>query len=87
MINRERGKVIGTAGVMALLASWAVFWVPSSALARRWDPWLVLLAIILAVPGTVVPGIIAARIASKWWYVLAGAGFLSAAVLLAGLAV
>jgi hypothetical protein len=87
MINRDKGKVIGTAGLMALLASWAVFWVPHSVLARRWDPWLFLLAIILSAPGAVVPGIIAGRIASKWWYVVAGAGFLSAAVLLADLAV
>jgi hypothetical protein len=86
MMKSKRGKIIGSAGLVALLASWAVFRLPPSALARRWDPWLFLLAIILSAPGAVVPGIIAARLASKWWYVLAGAGFLSAAVLLAGLA-
>jgi hypothetical protein len=87
MMNGDRGKIIGSAGLIALFASWAVFWLPRSWLARRWDPWLIVLAIVLSAPGAAVPGIIAGRTASKWWYVLAAVGILSGAILLAGVAV
>jgi hypothetical protein len=85
--RKKRGEIVGIAGLTALLASWALFWIPRSALARHWDPWLFLSAIILSAPGAAASGIIAGRTASGWWYILAGAGFLSAFVLLAGLAV
>jgi hypothetical protein len=85
--RKKRGKIVGISGLTALLASWAVFWIPPSALPRRYDPSLFLLAIILSGLGAAVLGVIAGRMASKWWYALAAAGFLSAGVLLADLAV
>ncbi len=83
----KRGKIVGISGLATLLASWVVFWIPTSALPHRYDPSLFLLAIILSGAGAAVLGIIAGRMASKWWYILAGAGFVTAAVLLADLAV
>ena len=80
----KRGKIVGISGLAALLA---VFWIPPSALPRRYDPSLFLLAIILSGAGAAVLGIIAGRMTSKWWYIVAGAGFVTVAVLLADLAV
>jgi hypothetical protein len=91
MPNTERAKTIGIAGLIALLASWTVLLFPWRILPSRYvpngDPSLLLLLLIILAGSAGITGIIAGRMASKWWYVLAGAGFLSAAVLLADLAV
>jgi hypothetical protein len=84
--TKKRGKIVGASGLMVLLAPCAVFWISRSALPARYDPRL-LLAIILSSSGAAVVGIIAGRMDSNWWHILAGAGFVTAAVLLAGIAV
>lgn len=86
MINRQKGNVLGIAALTALLLSWGVLWIVQCRLARRLDGWLILIATILSVVA-VVPSVVAGRMASKWWYAVAGAGLLSAALLLASLAV
>ena len=83
----SRAMVFGWAGLASLLASWAVFWLPHSMLPRHWAQWLYLLAIILSGPAAIILGIIAGRTASKWWYFVAVAGFLTVGILVAGLAV
>jgi hypothetical protein len=85
--STSAGNTAGWTGVALLLASWTLLRLPSSLVTSRWDPWLFLIAIILSGPGAAVAGVLAARMASKWWYVLVGAGILSAAVLLAAVAV
>jgi len=87
MPRGHRGKIIGRAGLIALFASWAAIWVAPFVMPPPWVPRVWLVTIAIALPCAVVAGVIAARMASKWWYVLAGAGLLSAAVLLADLAV
>jgi hypothetical protein len=47
--------------------------------------WLVTIVVVL--PCAVAAGVLAARMTSKWWYVLTGAGFLSVILLLADAAV
>ena len=78
-----QGKVIGTVGLAALLASWSAIWVAPHLLPPQWVPrvWIVAL---LALPCAIVLGVVAGRVSSRWWYFVAGAGLLSAAVLLAG---
>jgi hypothetical protein len=87
MPKGDRGQIIGIAGLIALVASWAAIWVAPLVLSPRWVPRVWLMTIAVALPCAVVAGVVAARKTSKWWYVLAGAGFLSAAFLLAGAAV
>jgi hypothetical protein len=85
--SMSAGNTARWTGVALLLASWTLLRLPSSLVPSRWDSWRVLIAIILSGPGAAVAGVFAARMASKWWYVLVGAGFLSAAVLLAAVTV
>jgi hypothetical protein len=87
MPNGDRGKIIGIAGLIALFVSWAAIWVAPSVVPPLWVPRLWLMIVVIALPCAVVAGVVAARMNSKWWYVLAGAGFLSAAFLLANAAV
>jgi hypothetical protein len=87
MPQGDRGKIIGIAGLIALLASWGAIWVAPLLLSPRWVPRVWLITIVVALPCAVVAGVVAARMTSHWWYVLAAAGFLSAAFLLAGAAV
>ena len=82
-----RGEFIGIAGLIVLLASWIAIWVAPVVMPPPWVPRIWLLAIMIALPFALVAGVIAARMASKWWYALAAAGFLSAVVLLADAAV
>jgi hypothetical protein len=82
-----RGKIIGVAGLIALLVSWAAIWAATSVVPPPWVPRVWLMTIVVALPCAVVAGVVAARMTAKWWYVLAGAGLLSAAFLLAGAAV
>jgi hypothetical protein len=84
MPKNDRGQIIGIAGLIALVASWAAIWVAPLLLSPRWVPRVWLMTIVVALPCAVVAGVVAARMTSKWWYFLAGAGFLSAAFLLAG---
>jgi len=85
MANAGRGKIIGIAGLVALLVSWAGIWVGPSVVPPLWVPRVWLMIILVVLPCAVVAGVVAARMTSKWWYVLAG--FLSAAFLLANAAV
>jgi hypothetical protein len=87
MPKGNTGQVIGITGLVALFASWAAIWVAPFVLSPRWVPRVWLMTIVVALPCAVVACVVAARMTSKWWYVLAGAGFLSAAFLLAGAAV
>jgi len=87
MPKSNRGQIIGTAGLIALISSWAVIWVAPLVLSPRWVPRVWHMTIVVALPCAVVAGVVAASMTSKWWYVLAAAGFLSAAFLLAGAAV
>lgn len=87
MASRDRGKIIGIAGLVVLLASWAAIWIAPFVAPPPWVPRVWLLTIAIALPFALVAGVIAARMASKWWYALAVAGFLSAAALLADIAV
>ena len=80
------GNTIGIAGLFALVFSWVAIlvgpsFVPPSSVPRVW-----LVTIVVVLPCAVVAGVLAARITSKWWYVLVGAGFLSVSFLLAALA-
>ena len=87
MPNRHRGKTIGVLGLIALLASWLGIWLAPSVMPPPWVPRVWLVTIVIALPSAVVAGVIAGRMASIGWYFLAGAGLLSAAVLLADVAV
>jgi hypothetical protein len=82
-----KGNAIGVSGVVALVTSWAAISVGPSIVPASWVPrmWLAIITVVL--PGAVVAAFLAARMASKWWYVLAGAGLLSAAFLLAAIGV
>jgi hypothetical protein len=91
MPNGERGKIIGVAGLIVLFASWIVLFFPWRILPPSYltvkDPSWVLLVMSIFAGSAGIAGIAAGRTASKWWYLLSGAGFLTAAVLLADLAV
>ncbi len=87
MQNPDRGKMIGIAGAISLVVSWLGLWVAPSVMPPSWLPRLWLLTLVIELPCAVVAGIVAARMASKWWYALVGAGLLSAVVLLADVAV
>jgi hypothetical protein len=82
-----KGNTIGIAGLAALIVSWAAIWVGPFFVHPPSVPrvWLVIIVVVL--PCAVVAGVFAARMTSKWWYVLAGASVLSEAFLLANAAV
>ena len=81
-----RGKIVGIIGIITLLNSWAAIWFAPFLLPPQWVPrvWILVL---IALPCAIGLGIVAARLSSKWWYFLAGAGFFTAVALLAGAAV
>ena len=91
MPTADRGKIIGVAGLIVLLASWAVLFFPWRILPPSYpsiaDPSLLFLVISILSGSAGVTGIVAGRMTSKWWYLLSGAGFLTTVVLLADLAV
>ena len=87
MRNPDRGRMIGIVGLIALLVSWVGLWVAPTVFPPSWVPRVWLMTLAIELPCAVVAGVIAARMASKWWYILAGAGLLSAGVLLADVAV
>jgi hypothetical protein len=87
MSNPDRGKTIGIAGLIALLASWVAIWIAPFVMPPPWVPRIWLITIAVALAFALVTGVIAARIASKWWYFLVGSSLLSAAILLADAAV
>jgi hypothetical protein len=82
-----KGSTIGITGLVALIVSWGAIWVGPFIVPPPWVPRVWLVTIVVVLPCAVVAGVFAARMTSKWWYVLAGAGFLSAAFLLANAAV
>ena len=86
MANAKRQMVIGIAGVVALVGSWTVLFFPWRILPPRYDS-LLLLSIIILAGSAGIAGIVMGSKTSTWWYVLAAAGFLTAGMLLAGLAV
>jgi len=87
MRNFDRGELIGILGIIVLLASWGGLWAAPYAMPPSWVPRVWLLTLAIELPCAVVAGAVAARTASKWWYILAGVAFLSAVVLLADVAV
>ncbi len=86
MQTGDKGKIIGIVGLITLLALWVALWSAPFLVPPRWVP-RVWIAVLIALPCTMGLGVVAGRMSSKWWYFLAGAGFLTAAVLLAGAAV
>jgi hypothetical protein len=87
MSDRDKGRIIGIAGLIALGASWTAIWIAPFVVPPPWVPRVWLLTLATAFPFAVVAGVIAARMTSKWWYFLAGSSLLSAAILLANAAV
>ena len=85
MLKGNQGKIMGIVGLGALLASWVAIWGAPFLMPSKWVPrvWIVVL---IALPCVIVLGVVAGRMSSRWWYFLAGAGLLSAAVLLASTA-
>ena len=81
-----QGKIVGIVGLAVLLASWTAVWAVPHLMPPQWVPrvWIVAL---LALACAIVLGVVAGRISSRWWYLVAGASFLSAVVLLASVAV
>ena len=79
--NARRPRVIGIAGVVALLGSWTVLFFPWRILPPRYDP-LLLLSIIILGGCAGIAGIVVGSKTLTWWYLLAAAGFLTAAILL-----
>ena len=77
---------IGWTGLVFLFVSWTLFCLPRSLLPRGLDPWLDLLPVLLSGPAAVM-GFAAGRVASRWWYLVAGAGLVTAVVLLVEAAV
>ena len=82
-----KGNTIGIAGLVALIFLWAAIWVGPIIVPPPWVPRVWLVTVVVVLPCAVVASVFAARITSQWWYVLGGAGFLSAAFLLANAAV
>jgi len=87
MSKRDRAKIIGIAGLIALLVSWVAIWIAPFVMSPPWVPRIWLLTIAFALPFALVTGVVAARMGSKWWYFLAGSSLVSAAILLADAAV
>lgn len=73
-------------GLVLLLASWATLWVGPNLTPAQWIPDEEIAALI-AVSFAIVLGIVAGRISSKWWYLVACAGLLSLAVVLTSAAI
>jgi hypothetical protein len=82
MRNGNKGKAIGIAGLSALFASWLAISVGPHVLAPQWVPQIWLVTTAIALPCATLAGIFAALRTSRWWYVLAGASLISAALLL-----
>ena len=82
----NRGNKVGAVALILVIASWALLELSSSIMPPGWVPTVYLFTLILSGPVTIVLGIIAGRKASRWWYFVAVAGALSAAILLAGVA-
>ena len=77
---------MGIVGLVVLLASWTTLLVAPHFTSPQWVPG-VWIAVLIALPFTIVLGVVAGRMSSKWWYLVAGLGLLSLAFMLASVAV
>lgn len=87
MQRNETGKKIGLAGLVLLLSSWLAIYLAGRVMPNTWAPnvWLVILT--TSLPCALIAGIIAGRMASRWWYFVSGMSLLTAGIMLAGVAV
>jgi hypothetical protein len=87
MSTHDRGTLVGFAGLIALIVSWMAVGAAPRVMSDAWVPRVWLVATVVALPCAAVAGVIAARKTSKWWYALPAAALVSAAFLLAEVAV
>jgi hypothetical protein len=80
------GRTLGAAGLAVLLTCWIAVYL-ARMMPDTWVPRVWLVIITLGLPSTVIAGVAAGRMASRWWYVLSALGFLTAVVMLADVAV
>ena len=81
-----KGKTLGIVGVIVLLVSWTTILVAPHFTSPQWVP-TVWIAVLIAVPFAIVLAVMAGRMSSRWWYLVAGLGLLSIAFMLASVAV
>lgn len=87
MERHEKGQRIGIAGLLLLLASWLAIYLAGRVMPNTWAPNVWLITLTVGLPSALIAGIVAGRMASRWWYFVSGVSCLTAGVLLAGAAV
>jgi hypothetical protein len=81
-LRRNRtGNLIGWVGLVLLLAAWASVWSTPGLSESRWVI-RIFEGVAIVVLISLVLGILASRRASRWWYALVGAAFVSELILL-----
>ncbi len=79
----DRGKVVGTAGLLLLGCSWLGVWVGTHNPQSQLVPWVWTIAIFGALPCAILAGVLAGWKSSRLWYILAAVAFLTEFVLVA----
>jgi len=77
---------VGILGLVLLVSSWLALFVAGRS-TPNWAPNVWLIDLSIGLPGALLAGILAGRLASRWWYSVSAMSVLTAGVMLAGAAV